>query len=91
MSHYNVNAGVPKTLIQHLIRFVAASGDVAPKTADVLDAILATEISPELVPAEGAATTSRPSKWSAPMRCRTSTYSTTALRLSVRRRSPSWR
>ena len=28
MSHYNVNASVPKTLIQHLIRFVAASGDV---------------------------------------------------------------
>jgi len=56
MSHYNVNASVPKTLIQHLIRFVAASGDVSPKTADVLHAVLATEISPELVPAEAAAT-----------------------------------
>ncbi len=30
MSHYNVNASVSKTLIQHLIRFVAASGDVDP-------------------------------------------------------------
>ncbi|MCX5512629.1 NAD(+) synthase [Kaistia algarum] len=50
MSHYNVNASVSKTLIQHLIRFVAASGDVDPATADVLYAILATEISPELVP-----------------------------------------
>ncbi|MFG1301541.1 NAD(+) synthase [Xanthobacter sp. V3C-3] len=52
MSHYNVNASVPKTLIQHLIRFVAASGDVSGETAQVLAAILATEISPELVPAE---------------------------------------
>src|SRR6185437_10010372 len=56
MSHYNVNASVPKTLIQHLIRFVAASGDVSPQTADVLHAVLATEISPELVPAEAGAT-----------------------------------
>ena len=51
MSHYNVNASVPKTLIQHLIRFVAASGDVSDETVAVLRAILATEISPELVPA----------------------------------------
>jgi NAD+ synthase (glutamine-hydrolysing) len=50
MSHYNPNASVPKTLIQHLIRFVAASGDVDKKTARVLHDILATEISPELVP-----------------------------------------
>ena len=52
MSHYNVNASVPKTLIQHLIRFVAASGDVSDETARLLHAILATEISPELVPAD---------------------------------------
>ena len=52
MSHYNVNASVPKTLIQHLIRFVAASGDVSEETAGLLHAILATEISPELVPAD---------------------------------------
>ena len=51
MSHYNVNASVSKTLIQHLIRFVAGSGDVTAETAKVLMAILATEISPELVPA----------------------------------------
>jgi NAD+ synthase (glutamine-hydrolysing) len=56
MSHYNVNSSVPKTLIQHLIRFVAASGDVNEETALLLHAILATEISPELVPpgADGA-------------------------------------
>ncbi len=51
MSHYNPNASVSKTLIQHLIRFVAASGDVDADTAAVLGDILATEISPELVPA----------------------------------------
>ncbi|MGC2415039.1 MAG: NAD(+) synthase [Stellaceae bacterium] len=51
MSHYNPNASVPKTLIQHLIRFVAASREVSPETAGILTDILATEISPELVPA----------------------------------------
>ena len=51
MSHYNPNASVSKTLIQHLIRFVAHSGDVDDETRRVLDDILATEISPELVPA----------------------------------------
>jgi NAD+ synthase (glutamine-hydrolysing) len=52
MSHYNVNASVSKTLIQHLIRFVAGSGDVDEKTSAVLREILEAEISPELVPAE---------------------------------------
>ncbi len=56
MSHYNPNASVSKTLIQHLIRFVAASEDVDTDTASVLHAILDTEISPELVPGEGGAT-----------------------------------
>ncbi|MCC6204974.1 MAG: NAD(+) synthase [Hyphomicrobiales bacterium] len=56
MSHYNVNGSVSKTLIQHLIRFVARSGDVSAETARILDAILATEISPELVPADATGT-----------------------------------
>ncbi|MGE4372740.1 MAG: NAD(+) synthase [Xanthobacter sp.] len=51
MSHYNVNASVPKTLIQHLIRFVAGEPDTSTQTRRILEAILATEISPELVPA----------------------------------------
>jgi NAD+ synthase (glutamine-hydrolysing) len=51
MSHYNPNASVSKTLIQHLIRFVAASAEVDAATAQVLRSVLATEISPELVPA----------------------------------------
>jgi NAD+ synthase (glutamine-hydrolysing) len=50
MSHYNPNGSVSKTLIQHLIRFVAASGDVDKETAAVLLDILDTEISPELIP-----------------------------------------
>ena len=50
MSHYNVNAGVPKTLIQHLIRWVIASAQFAPGVGTTLEAILGTEISPELIP-----------------------------------------
>ncbi|WP_395695086.1 NAD(+) synthase [Nocardioides sp.] len=51
MSHYNVNAGVPKTLIQHLIRWVATSGQFDDETNEVLDEVVAQEISPELIPA----------------------------------------
>ena len=50
MSHYGVNAGVPKTLVQHLIRWVADSGEVGPDTGEVLREILTQEITPELVP-----------------------------------------
>ena len=54
MSHYNVNAGVPKTLIQHLIRWVISHDQFDAATNEVLRAILEQEISPELVPvAEG--------------------------------------
>jgi len=54
MSHYNVNVSVSKTLIQYLIRWVISSGQFDPKTNTTLQAILDTEISPELVPhAEG--------------------------------------
>ncbi|MFN0243568.1 MAG: NAD(+) synthase [Planctomycetota bacterium] len=52
MSHYNVNASVPKTLIRHLIEWVADSGDVGADTSKTLRAILATPISPELVPGD---------------------------------------
>ncbi len=50
MSHYAVNAGVPKTLMQYLIRWTAET-QVDAETREVLLAILNTEISPELVPA----------------------------------------
>ncbi|WCD99601.1 NAD(+) synthase [Streptomyces sp. HUAS 31] len=52
MSHYNVNSGVPKTLIQHLIRWVIGSEQFDEETGKTLAAILDTEISPELVPGE---------------------------------------
>jgi len=51
MSHYNVNASVPKTLIQHLIRWVVDSCQFDEATGRILTAILNTEITPELVPA----------------------------------------
>ena len=50
MSHYNVNASVPKTLIQYLIRWVIASGQFGADSGVILQAILETEISPELIP-----------------------------------------
>ncbi len=51
MSHYNVNASVPKTLIQHLVRWVAETEQLGAGTdAQVLLDILGTEISPELIP-----------------------------------------
>jgi NAD+ synthase (glutamine-hydrolysing) len=51
MSHYAVNAGVPKTLIQFLIRWCIRTDQYDRDTDEILGAILATEISPELVPA----------------------------------------
>jgi NAD+ synthase (glutamine-hydrolysing) len=50
MSHYNVNASVPKTLISHLVRWVADTRQIGDTGADVLINVLETEISPELVP-----------------------------------------
>lgn len=50
MSHYNVNAGVPKTLIQHLMRWVISSGQFDEHVDEVLQSVLDTEITPELVP-----------------------------------------
>ncbi len=52
MSHYNVNASVPKTLIQYLIRWVIGTGQFDEVTGSILRSILDTEISPELIPAE---------------------------------------
>jgi NAD+ synthase (glutamine-hydrolysing) len=55
MSHYNVNSSVPKTLMQYLIRWVIGSAQFDAETSVILQSILDTEISPELVPAVGAA------------------------------------
>ena len=53
MSHYNVNASVPKTLIQHLIRWIIATSQFGEAVSRVLQSVLDTEISPELVPGDG--------------------------------------
>jgi NAD+ synthase (glutamine-hydrolysing) len=50
MSHYNVNGGVPKTLIQHLIRWVISSQQFDDAVNEVLRSVLDTEITPELIP-----------------------------------------
>src|SRR3546814_643891 len=52
MSHYGINAGVPKTLIQHLIRWTIETKQFDFDTGATLYSILGTEISPELVPAD---------------------------------------
>jgi NAD+ synthase (glutamine-hydrolysing) len=59
MSHHNVNASVPKTLIQHLIGWVAESGEFGADVKRALHRVLDTEISPELV---RAGSTPRP-RW----------------------------
>ncbi len=50
MSHYNVNGSVPKTLIQHLLRWIIKIDQFGKETGDILQSILNTEISPELIP-----------------------------------------
>lgn len=52
MSHYNVNCGLPKTLIQHLIRWVVSSGQFNDNVNALLRSVLATEITPELIPVD---------------------------------------
>ncbi len=54
MSHYGVNAGVAKTLMQHLIRWVARTEVFGPAASAALTQVLATEISPELIPADAS-------------------------------------
>jgi NAD+ synthase (glutamine-hydrolysing) len=55
MSHYGVNASVPKTLIRYLVRWVIETGQFDDETGAVLRSIVETAISPELVPVEDGA------------------------------------
>ncbi len=57
MSHYNVNGGAPKTLIQYLIRWVADSKLFDGKTSQTLVKVLEGEISPELIPGDAPQST----------------------------------
>jgi len=52
MSHYGVNASVPKTLIRYLIGWVAKSGQFDTAVGKALERVLATAISPELIPGD---------------------------------------
>lgn len=52
MSHYAINASIPKTLIQFMIRWVADSQLFNAETSKLLNLILATEFSPELIPGD---------------------------------------
>ena len=54
MSHYAVNVSVPKTLMAHVVRWIAETGALGKDASDTLHDILATRISPELVPAKTA-------------------------------------
>ena len=60
MSHYNVNASVPKTLIQFLLRWAVETDEFGPEAGRVLSAVLDTAISPELIPAGGDASANAP-------------------------------
>jgi NAD+ synthase (glutamine-hydrolysing) len=53
MSHYAVNASVPKTLISYLVRWVIDTEQFSADVNEVLQSVLDTEISPELIPGEG--------------------------------------
>jgi len=55
MSHYAVNVSVPKTLVAHVVRWIAQTGTLAKEASNTLSAILATKFSPELVPGGDAA------------------------------------
>ena len=72
MSHYNVNAGVPKTLIQHLIRWVIGVGEFDEEADEVLREILEQEITPELIPDRGGREAAGTEDSSGPTSCRTS-------------------
>jgi NAD+ synthase (glutamine-hydrolysing) len=52
MSHYHVNASVPKTLIRFLIEWAADTDQLGAEASEVLRSVLATAISPELVPGD---------------------------------------
>ena len=92
MSHYHVNASVPKTLIQFMVRWAIDTDQFGDEVNQVLDSVLNTEISPELVPAGGedgdelrAARRS-----SAPTSSRTSSSTTSCASATRRARWPSW-
>jgi NAD+ synthase (glutamine-hydrolysing) len=60
MAHYHVNASVPKSLVQHLVRWIARTRKFDATTCAILEDIAATPISPELTPGQAAEETIGP-------------------------------
>jgi NAD+ synthase (glutamine-hydrolysing) len=91
MSMYHVNAGVPKTLVRYLIEWVADEEWSGRRAAAVLRDIIATPITPELLPlsADGA-WSRRPRTLSAPTSCTISSSTRWCASSSRRPRSSSW-
>ena len=90
MSHYSVNASVPKTLITHLVRWVAETGQIGDTGSDVLINILNTDISPELVPGKTSGVRSKRRRASSDRTsCRISTSTTRCASASRQRKSRS--
>ena len=58
ISHYNVNAGVPKTLVKYVVEWVSEKDDLRA-AKKVLKDVLATPISPELVKSSGTKITQK--------------------------------
>ena len=94
MSHYTVNSGVPKTLIQHLIRWVVDSEQLGPtgdEVNELLTEIVGQEITPELVPTREGEKAAVDRGDDRPLRAaRLHALPRAALRLRDRARSPSW-
>ncbi len=87
MSHYNVNAGVPKTLVQHLIRWVAEQRPVRRRRPTSCSRrSLEQEITPELIPTREARSRRPPRTPSAPTRSRTSRSSACSAAATGRRK-----
>lgn len=90
MSMYGVNASIPKTLIRHLVNYVAESG-VDEQSRITLRDIIDTPISPELIPADEMVISSRRQKtWWAHTSCTISSSITSCVSDSVRPRFTCW-
>jgi NAD+ synthase (glutamine-hydrolysing) len=86
MSHYNVNASVPKTLIKHLVRWVADMGAIGLEGSNVLHAVVDTEISPARTPPRRKSRKTSSARTS----CKTSRCIIFCATASRRRRWRSW-
>ena len=89
MSHYNVNASVPKTLIQHLIGWVAETGEFGAEASATLKAVLESEITPRVSSGHRIWRPKHRRKSGALTRSKISTSITSPASASARAKSPS--